>query len=74
VVGTKQGEAMQFVSFEDETGQVECTFFPKPYKLFSHLLHHQGPLLLEGYRDQEFGVSTLTVEKAASRKTNFLFG
>lgn len=73
VVGTKQGETMQFLSFEDETGQVECTFFPRIYDRFCHLLHRKGPLLLEGYIDQEFGVSTLTVERAADRSTCFQF-
>ncbi|WP_319547725.1 DNA polymerase III subunit alpha [Desulfogranum marinum] len=71
VVGTKKGDPMEFISFEDETGQVECTFFPKVYDRFCHLLHSKGPLLLEGYVDQEFGVCTLTVERVADRSTQF---
>ncbi len=73
VVGTKKGDPMEFLSFEDETGQEECTFFPKVYNRFCHLLHSKGPLLLEGYVDREFGVCTLTVERAADRSTHFQF-
>ncbi len=73
IVGTKQGEQMEFLSFEDETGQVECTFFPKVYRQYCHLLHNRGPLLLEGVIDEEFGVRTLTVHRAADRQTGFAF-
>ena len=73
VVGTKKGDPMEFLSFEDETGQIECTFFPKVYDRFCHLLQSKGPLLLEGYVDREFGVCTLTVERAADRSTHFQF-
>ncbi len=71
IVGTKHGEPMEFLSFEDETGMVECTFFPKVYDRFCHLLHHKGPLLLEGFVEQDFGACTFTVERAAGKNTNF---
>ncbi len=73
VIGTKKGELMQFLSFEDETGQVECTFFPRIYNRYCHLLQAKGPLLLEGYVDEEYGVCTLTVERVANQQANFSF-
>jgi len=71
IVGTKHGEPMEFLSFEDETGMVECTFFPKVYDRYCDLLHHKGPLLLEGFVEQEFGAWTFTVERAAGKRTGF---
>ena len=32
LVSTQTGEAMEFLTFEDETGQVETTFFPEVYR------------------------------------------
>ncbi len=68
IVGTKSGDPMEFLSFEDETGLVECTFFPRVYEQFCHLLYDKGPLLLEGYLEEEFGARTLTVERAAAMR------
>ena len=31
IVSTKTGDAMEFLTFEDETATVEATFFPKVY-------------------------------------------
>ena len=65
IVGTKSGRPMEFLTFEDETDQVECTFFPETYHRFCRLLHAtKGPLLLEGRVEQDFGASTLTVVQA----------
>ncbi len=68
IVGTKSGAPMEFITFEDETGQVECTFFPKTYKRYCHLLHQTEPLLLEGIVEKDFGATTLTVENAKKIK------
>ncbi|MDH3349256.1 MAG: hypothetical protein OEM02_14290 [Desulfobulbaceae bacterium] len=65
VVGTKQGKPMEFLTFEDETGPVECTFFPKVYLRHRHLLHRDGPLLLEGIMEEDFGVLTMNVTRAS---------
>jgi DNA-directed DNA polymerase III PolC len=62
-VGTRKGELMKFLSFEDETGLVECTLFPQQYEQYCHLLYRKGPLMLEGYLEEEFGARTLTVER-----------
>ena len=73
IIGTKRGDPMEFLSFEDETGLVECTFFPKVYEQYCHLLYRKGPLLLEGCMEMEFGARTLTVERAAGAKEAFSF-
>ena len=71
IVGTKRGEPMEFLTFEDETGLVECTLFPRVYEQHCHLLATRGPLLLEGYLDEEFAVRTLTVERIAGPRQGF---
>ncbi|HEX7506057.1 MAG TPA: DNA polymerase III subunit alpha, partial [Polyangia bacterium] len=48
VVATLQGEPMEFITFEDETGLMECTFFPETYRRFCHMLDHQRPYFIEG--------------------------
>ena len=73
IVGTKKGEPMQFLSFEDETSLVKCTLFPSVYEQYCHLLFRKGPLLLEGYLDEDFGARSLTVEKVADSRSGFLF-
>ena len=66
VVGTSKGEPMEFVTFEDETGIVETTFFPDTYRRFCHLLDHHFPYILEGLVEEDFGALTLTVERVES--------
>jgi DNA polymerase-3 subunit alpha/error-prone DNA polymerase len=73
IVGTRKGESMEFLTFEDETGLVECTLFPKVYEQCCHLLYAKGPLLVEGYLEEEFGARTLTVERAVGAQSNFSF-
>jgi DNA polymerase-3 subunit alpha/error-prone DNA polymerase len=64
VVRTKHGEPMEFLTFEDETGIVETTFFPEAYRRFSRLIERRRPYLLTGKVEQDWGAITLTVEKA----------
>jgi len=73
IVDTKKGEPMQFLSFEDETSLVECTLFPRVYEQHCHLLFRKGPLLLEGYLDEDFGARSFTVEKVADSRSGFCF-
>jgi DNA polymerase-3 subunit alpha/error-prone DNA polymerase len=61
-VHTKHGEAMEFLTFEDETGIVETTFFPETYRRFGHLLDGRKPYVLKGRVEQDWGAVTLTVE------------
>jgi DNA polymerase-3 subunit alpha/error-prone DNA polymerase len=66
VVETKQGEPMEFLTFEDETGLVETTFFPETYRRFCHLLDRERPYLLSGKVEEDWGAVTLTVEQVAA--------
>ncbi len=63
IVGTKSGKPMEFLTFEDETGLVECTIFPHTYQKYCHLLHKESPLLLTGVVEQDFGALSLTVSR-----------
>jgi len=62
VVHTKHGDPMEFLTFEDETGLVETTFFPQAYRRFCAILDRSRPFMLYGKVDEDFGVHTLTVE------------
>ncbi len=63
-VRTRRGEAMQFLTFEDETGLVETTFFPAAYRRCRDRLVCGRPCLLSGRVEQDWGALTLTVEDA----------
>jgi error-prone DNA polymerase len=62
-VHTKHGDPMEFLTFEDDTGIVETTFFPKAYNRFCHILDRGRPYILTGTVDQDWGAVTLTVKK-----------
>ena len=55
LVSTKTGEPMEFLTFEDETGLVETTFFPQAYRRFCHLLDPERPFVLSGTVEQDWG-------------------
>jgi DNA polymerase-3 subunit alpha/error-prone DNA polymerase len=63
VVRTKNGDPMEFLTFEDETGLFETTFFPKVYARFCHQMDRGRPYLLYGVVDENWGAVTLTVER-----------
>nr|MDJ0887306.1 hypothetical protein [Desulfobacterales bacterium] len=63
VVHTKHGEPMEFLTFEDETGIVETTFFPAVYHRFCHMLDWGRPYVLAGRVEQDWGAATLTVDR-----------
>jgi len=63
VVTTKHGDPMEFLTFEDETGIVETTFFPAAYRRFCHMIDRQHPYLLTGKLETDWGAITLTVDK-----------
>jgi DNA polymerase III alpha subunit len=56
---------MEFLTFEDETGIVETTFFPAVYHRFCHMLDRGRPYLLTGRVEQDWGAVTLTVDRVA---------
>jgi error-prone DNA polymerase len=68
LVSTKTGEAMEFLTFEDETGMVEATFFPGVYRRYAHLLASGRPYLLIGLVEEDFGAVTLTVDRVETLK------
>ncbi len=65
LVHTKKGDPMEFLTFEDETGIVETTFFPKTYDRFCHLIDRGRPYLLGGLVEQNWGAITLTVSQVS---------
>jgi DNA polymerase-3 subunit alpha/error-prone DNA polymerase len=65
VVTTKHGDPMEFLTFEDETGIVETTFFPETYHRFCHMIDRRRPYLLTGKVEEDWGAITLTVDRVA---------
>ncbi len=65
VVRTKHGDPMEFLTFEDETGLIEATFFPKIYHRFCSMLDKSCPFILHGKVEADFGTITLTVERVS---------
>ena len=63
IVSTKTGEAMEFLTFEDETAIIETTFFPEVYRRYAHILSAQKIYHLRGLVEEDFGALTLTVER-----------
>ncbi len=63
VVTTKHGDPMEFLTFEDETGIVETTFFPETYRRFCHVIDRGRPYLLAGNVDEDWGAITMTVDR-----------
>lgn len=60
-VRSKHDQPMQFTTFEDETGLIETTIFPKPFKRYHLSLEWGRPYLLSGLVEENFGAVTLTV-------------
>ncbi len=61
VVYTRHGDPMEFLTFEDETGLVETTFFPKAYRRFCSLLENSRPFILYGKIEEDFGAVSMNV-------------
>ena len=62
LVSTRGGETMEFLTFEDESGQVETTFFPETYRRHAHLLRSGRGYLLTGLVEEDYGALTVTVD------------
>ena len=63
LVSTRTGQVMEFLTFEDETGQVETTIFPEVYQAHAHMLRSGRGYVLTGMVETDFAVLTLTVDK-----------
>jgi len=57
---------MEFLTFEDETGLVETTFFPKAYRRFCAILDRNRPFILYGKVEEDFGAVTMSVKRVDS--------
>ncbi|HEY9013739.1 MAG TPA: hypothetical protein VIM84_01595, partial [Gemmatimonadales bacterium] len=60
-VYAKSDEPMEFATFDDGFGLIETVLFPDVYRERSHVLFDQGPFMLRGKVEEEFGAVTLTV-------------
>jgi error-prone DNA polymerase len=63
-VVTREGEEMEFFTFEDKTGIFETVFFPKPFRRFCQDLDMSHAYLLHGLVESEFDVVSLNVDYA----------
>ncbi|UCD88649.1 MAG: DNA polymerase III subunit alpha, partial [Desulfobacterales bacterium] len=63
VVRTKHGDPMEFLTFEDETGLIETTLFPKVYRRFCSILDRSRPFILYGKVEEDFGAVTMTITR-----------
>jgi len=65
-VWTKYGATMEFLTFEDEGGIVEATFFPETYRRFCHMIDRNRPYVLSGKVEEDWGAVTLTVDRVTA--------
>lgn len=54
-IRTKKGEAMAFFKLQDDTGEVECTVFPKEYASLNRLLEEESGVRLSGHTELRNG-------------------
>ncbi len=66
LVSTRSGEVMEFLTFEDESGQVETTFFPEIYRTYAHMLRSGRGYILAGLVEEDYGALTLTVHRVTA--------
>jgi DNA polymerase III alpha subunit len=60
-VYAKTDEPMEFATFDDGFGLIEAVLFPDVYRERGHVLFDQGPFILRGKVEEEFGAVTLTI-------------
>ncbi len=60
-VSTIKDEPMEFATFDDGDGLIETVLFPDVYGKRGHVLFDQGPFLIRGKVEEEFGAVTVTV-------------
>lgn len=68
---TKNHEAMEFLTLEDETDIFECVLFPDVFREYGDLIYWEKLFLIRGKIEESFGVHTVTIEKMASLSTMF---
>ena len=62
-IRTKKGEAMAFVTIQDETGDVSCTFFPRQYTVSASELVEMTWVQLEGTVERHRGKPQILVQQ-----------
>jgi DNA polymerase III alpha subunit len=64
-VYAKTDEPMEFATFDDGYGLIEAVLFPDIYRERGHVLFDEGPFIMRGWVEEEFGAVTLTVTDLA---------
>ncbi len=62
-IRTKKGESMAFITIQDETGPISCTFFPKQYTISSSHLIEMAMIHLEGTVERRKGKPQILVQQ-----------
>ena len=63
-------EEMIFVTFSDQWGRFEATFFPEAYRRAARaLVRGPGPFLIRGRVESELGVESLTANEVVCLET-----
>ena len=60
---TKNGDAMQFLTLEDESGIFEVTLFPRECRKFGGQIEDYGPYAVEGVVEEQYGAVSITARK-----------
>jgi DNA polymerase III alpha subunit len=72
-VETKKGEPMLFLTLEDPTGLVECTFFPGAYARCVRAARGGGVLIATGRVEDHLGAITITADALEPANSNASF-
>lgn len=62
-IRTKKGEAMAFLTLQDDTGELSCTLFPKTYALANMHLQELTMVQLEGTVEERNGQMQMLVQQ-----------
>ncbi len=63
-IRTKKGESMAFVTLQDETGQIACTFFPKQYALANSHLIDLTMIQVQGKMERRNGSPQVLIQQS----------
>lgn len=62
-IRTKKGEAMAFLTLQDETGELSCTIFPRQYATSNTLLQELAMVHITGTMEKRNGQAQLIVQQ-----------
>lgn len=62
-IRTKKGEAMAFVSLQDDTGTISCTVFPKQYTIANDILDEKKMVIVKGTVERRRGQLQILVQQ-----------